>query len=105
MLNSFSDEERRTALRHLPRHTLEGVFLSFCHYQAGSQLGLEFAEMLAAAPTLEQQLLDHVQTVCPNITWEAWAAEVQMAVADPCRAQQLAERIMSEGFPSRRLLF
>lgn len=57
------------------------------------------------APTLEQQLLDHVQAVCPNITWEAWAAEVQMAVADPCRAQQLAERIMSEGFPSRRLLF
>ncbi|GFR41373.1 hypothetical protein Agub_g2056, partial [Astrephomene gubernaculifera] len=49
-LEVMSEEERQAALKHLPRHTLEGVFLAFCHWQAGSQLGLDFQNLLALAP-------------------------------------------------------
>ncbi|PNH12295.1 hypothetical protein TSOC_000759 [Tetrabaena socialis] len=104
-LSMMGDEERPGSLRHLPRHTLEGVFLAFVHYQAGSQLGLGFQDLLALAPCLEQELLDHVQRSCPSITWEEWALQVQQAVSDPQSGQKLAERIMSESFPARRLLF
>ncbi|KAG2499135.1 hypothetical protein HYH03_002718 [Edaphochlamys debaryana] len=101
----MSEEERASSLQHFPRHLLEGVFLAFCHWQAGSQPGICFQGLLALAPQLEQQLLDHVQAVLPHLSWELWAAQVQQVVADPYLGQQFAEQVMAEYAPARRLLF
>ncbi|GIL78673.1 hypothetical protein Vretifemale_8089 [Volvox reticuliferus] len=105
MLESMPECDRCDALKHLPRHTLEGVFLAFCHWQAGTQGGMDFQMLLQVAPCLDQELLGHIQCCYPNMTGEEWAIEVQQAVSDPYHGQQLAERTMIDSCQLRRLLF
>ncbi|EFJ44838.1 hypothetical protein VOLCADRAFT_106224 [Volvox carteri f. nagariensis] len=105
LLESIPEDDRSDALKHLPRHTLEGVFLAFCHWQAGTQWGTDFQALLRIAPCLEKELLDHVQRCYPDMTWDDWTMEVQRAVSDPHHGQQLAERVMTDSCTMRRLLF
>lgn len=90
-LKDMDMDELNTALQHLPRHTLEGVFLAFCHWQAGTHKW-PFDSLLMIASDLERQMTEAaLKALAPESSWADWLELVQQASADPVVGQQLAQ--------------
>lgn len=106
----MDQDELSTALQHLPRHTLEGVFLAFCHHQAGTHKW-PFESLLLIASDLERQITEAaIKALAPDSTWAAWMELVEQASADPATGQQLAQTfaqsmLSGSGHGAKRKLF
>ena len=76
---SMDTFETEDVLSHLPKHTLEPLFIAYSDWLSNTSPA-DFKVLLDMVPSLDQQVFYHGVVAFPGICWEAWCTEIVSAV-------------------------